>query len=231
MRILIVDSNKLFAVGLQHFLEASRPGTKTAYASCHAEAAAKLHVEQFGLLLLDIGLTKDNGLRLLKRLRAAYPQLPLLVLSDVPVDYYGPKVIRAGACGFIGKDSEPMELLRAVECVLEGKQYVSVELADRLVRGLGVNGSDDVPHGVLSPREFQIFRRLALGQSPTQVARELNLSVKTVDTHRTNILHKMGLDSREQLARYAFEQGLIPSRRLADNPKASSPAPPPTMPG
>lgn len=172
-------------------------------------------------MLLEIGTARDNGLRVLKRLRAEHPQLPMLVLSGYPVDYYGPKVIRVGACGFVGKDSAPGELLHAVECVLKGRHYIGAELADRLAQGLGVNNGTDASHELLSPREFQIFRRLALGQPVTQIAQALELSVKTVDTHRRRILQQMGLETREQLARYAFAHGLIPSRRLGEKPERS----------
>jgi two-component system invasion response regulator UvrY len=216
MRVLILDSNRLFGVGIKHFLQASAPDVLADYASSYGEAAARLGTGGFAALVLEIGTARDNGMRVLKRLRAEHPQLPMLVLSDYPVTYYGPKVIRAGACGFIGKDCEPDELVRAVRCILNGKHYISVELADQLALGLFGKLDNDAPHETLSPRELQIFRRLALGQSVTGIAQDIELSVKTVDTHRTKILRKMGMKNREELARYAFERRLIPSRRLGE---------------
>lgn len=216
MRVLILDSNELFSAGIKHFLQASVPDMLADSASSYHEAAARLATGEFALLLLEIGTARDNGMRVLLRLRAEHPQLPMLVLSDYPVDYYGPKVLRAGARGFIGKDCEPDELVRAVRCALNGKHYVSAELADQLALGLGAHNRKDSPHENLSPREFQVFRRLALGQSVTSIAQELGLSVKTVHTHRGRIRAKMRLAASEQLTRYAFERGLIPSRRLGE---------------
>ena len=216
MRGLIIDNHRLFGVGVKHFLQAKIPAAQFDYAECYAVAADILKAEQIRLVLLEIGTARDSGMSVLRRLRSEHPQLPLLVVSDYPFDYYGPKVIRTGACGFIGKDCDPDELLQAVKCVLNGKHYISTELADRLALGLGVEHVDGAAHEALSPRELQIFRRLALGQPVTDIARELSLSVKTVDTHRRNILRKMGFERREQLARYAFERGLIPSRRLGE---------------
>ena len=217
MRILILDSNTLFATGIKYLLEALLPGTQAECVTCCAEAMARLKAMYSGLLVMEIGTAKDNGLRVLKRLRAEYPNLPILVLSDYPVEYYGARVIRAGACGFIGKNSEPEEVLAAVRRALKGKHYIAPELAGALASGLvSLRPESDAPHETLSPREFQIFRRLALGQRVTRIARELELSVKTVDTHRSRILRKMGVEQREELARYAFEHGLIPSRRLGE---------------
>jgi DNA-binding NarL/FixJ family response regulator len=215
MRILILDTNKLFGVGIMHFLEASFPMTRVEYAPCYTQVATKLETDHIGLLLMELGTAKDNELSVLKQLRTDYPFLPILVLSEYPTDYYGPLVIRAGGCGFIEKDSEPEQLLWAVKSVLKGNHYISPKLANRLAKGL-VDGDDKPLHEVLSTREFQVFRRLALGESVSSIARTLNLSVKTVDTHRSRILHKMGADKTGELAQYAFEQGLIPSRRLGE---------------
>jgi DNA-binding NarL/FixJ family response regulator len=224
MAILILDSNKLFAAGMKYFLESLLSGAKADYATSYAEATDRLRTGRFALLIMEIGIARDNGLRVLKRLRSEFPSLPLLVLSIYPTDYYGPKVIRAGACGFIDKSSEPEQLLSAVQCVLKGKHYISPELADRLALGLGAGPNGDAPHERLSAREMQVFRRLALGESVTCIARSLELSVKTVDTHRTKILRKMGMNDRQQLARYAFERGLIPSRRLGEGRNRASAA-------
>jgi two-component system, NarL family, invasion response regulator UvrY len=174
MRILILDSNRLFGIGIKHFLLASFPESQVAHADCCVEARRLLEAEPYDLLLLDIGIDKDNGIRLLKRLRSDHPKLPLLVLSDYPADYHGPRAIRAGACGFIGKRSDPEELLRAVRCVLTGRYYISPELSDRLARGLGVGTDDETRHEGLSPREFQVFRRLALGETVSCIARALD---------------------------------------------------------
>jgi DNA-binding NarL/FixJ family response regulator len=186
---------------------------------CYTQLATRLETDHVGLLLMELGTAKDNELSVLKRLRADYAFLPILVLSEYPTDYYGPLVIRAGACGFIEKDSEPEQLLWAVKSVLKGNHYISPELADRLARGL-VDGDAKPLHEALSTREFQVFRRLALGETVSSIARALDLSVKTVDTHRSRILHKMGTDKTGDLAQYAFEQGLIPSRRLGDKSTA-----------
>jgi DNA-binding NarL/FixJ family response regulator len=183
MHILILDNNKLFAVGIKYLLEALLSGTQADYTTSYAEAADLLRTARFALLVMEIGIAKDNGLRVLKRLRSEYPNLPLLVLSNYPADYYGPRVIRAGACGFIEKDSEPEQVLWAVQCVLKGKHYINPELADQLVLGLVVGPNKGLPHERLSSREIQVFRRLALGQSVTCIGRSLKLSVKTVDTN------------------------------------------------
>ena len=145
VHILILDSNKLFAAGMKYLLESLLSGAKADYATSYAEAANRLRTAHFALLMMEIGIARDNGLRVLKRLRSECPNLPLLVLSSYPTDYYGPKVIRAGACGFIEKSSEPEQLLSAVQCVLKGKHYISPELADRLALGLGVGPNPAKP--------------------------------------------------------------------------------------
>ena len=224
MRILILDSNKLFAAGIKYLLEALFFGSQVECATCYVEAAVRLRTERFALLVMEIGTTGDNGLCALKRARAEYPDLPILVLSQYPVNYYGPRAMRAGACGFIEKSGEPEQLLGAVQCVLKGKHYISPELADQLARGLGLKKAADALYETLSQREFQIFRHLALGESVTRIARAVGLSVKTVDTHRRRVFIKMGFETREQLARYAFEHSLIPSRRLGEQARPVSDA-------
>lgn len=222
MRVLVLDSHLLFSVGIKHFLEAQWPGVTAEPISCSRRALARAREGDYALVLMELAIGGADGMRVLKRLRAESPRVPILVLSDWPIHYYGPRTIHNGAAGFVEKDCEPAQLLHAVNTALAGERYLSPRLAERILDGQTSGTGNPPPHETLSVREFQVFRELALGQPLTAIAKALHISVKTVDSHRTRILRKLGVATRAELARYAFEHELIPSRRHTDQARGSS---------
>jgi two-component system invasion response regulator UvrY len=166
-----------------------------------------LRGSRFDLVILDLSLGSASGLDVLKQIKAEWPAVPVLMLSMHAEDQYAVRCLRAGAAGYLTKDQAPEDAMRAVRRVLSGRRYVSEELAEQLAND-AAHGSSRQPHERLSDREYQVFLALAAGTSVTEIARALNLSVKTVSTHRTHILQKMGLHTNADLVRYAIENNM-----------------------
>ncbi len=159
-------------------------------------------------MLLDITMPGRGGLEVLKDLRREQPKLPVLVLSMHPEDQFGVRVLKAGASGYLTKDSAPEELVKAIRKVCSGGKYVGALLAEQLAAHL--DSSDPAaPHRSLSDREYQILCLIAAGKRVGEIARELSLSVKTISTYRLRVLEKMGLRTNAELTRYAVERALI----------------------
>src|SRR6185503_4377405 len=160
------------------------------------------------VVLLDITMPNKNGLDVLKQIRAESPRLPVLILSMHAEDQYAIRVLRAGAAGYLTKESAPAKLVQAIRKVVRGGKYVSQSLAEKLVYDLD---SDSVrpPHEVLSDREYQVLCMLASGKTVTMIAEELGLSVKTISTYRVRILEKFNMKNNAELTRYAIKEGLV----------------------
>jgi DNA-binding NarL/FixJ family response regulator len=159
-------------------------------------------------VLLDIAMPDRNGVDTLKTLKALRPELPVLILSGFAEQQYALNLLRAGASGYLNKEAAPAQLVGAIRTVVQGRKYVSPQLAEILADG--VTGDAERPlHTRLSQREFQIFCKLAAGAPVSQIAEELFLSVKTVSTYRARILEKMGVASNADLTYYAIKNGLI----------------------
>jgi DNA-binding NarL/FixJ family response regulator len=167
-----------------------------------------LRTKRFDLLILDINMPGRGGLDILKNVRASFPDTRVLIVSGFPENQYAVNVLKAGASGYLSKESAPEELVKAVQLVLSGRRYVSSALAEQLVADLDVD-SDQPVHAALSEREFQILCKLASGRAVSEIARELCLSVKTVSTYRSRVLEKMNLKSNADITRYALQNGLI----------------------
>ena len=160
------------------------------------------------LVILDITMPGRSGLDLLRDLQQLRPELPVLILSMHPEDQYAKRVLRAGAAGYMNKETAPKELVKAVRKVLDGGRYVSAGLAEKLAADLSADAAR-LPHERLSDREFEVMRMIASGKTVSQAADELHLSVTTVSTHRARILEKMGMANNAELMRYAIHNGLI----------------------
>lgn len=206
--ILIADDHAVVRAGLRQFLEDSGRVTEVAEAATGQQTLDLLRSKRFDLLILDINMPDRGGLDILRNVRTSYPDTRVLVVSGFPERQYAVNVLRAGASGYLSKESAPEELVKAVQLVLAGHRYVSSALAEQLVTDL--DGNPDAPmHASLSEREFQIFTKLAMGRSVSEIARELHLSVKTISTYRTRVLEKMSLRSNAEIASYALKNGLI----------------------
>jgi DNA-binding NarL/FixJ family response regulator len=207
MKILIADDHSVVRRGLQQII-ATRPGWAVAEVSSADEVLPALRSDGFSALVLDVSLGGRSGIDLLGHIRAEFPTLPVLMLSMHAEEQYAIRCLRAGASGYIQKDSSPEELLEAIERVVSGRTYISHAVAEQLATEL-VRGPSDTPHERLSTREFEVFRLIAAGKSATEIAEVLNLSVKTVSTYRSRILVKTGFRSNADIITYAIRSGLV----------------------
>ncbi|NTV10111.1 MAG: response regulator transcription factor [Zoogloea sp.] len=208
MKILIVDDHPLVRQGLKQTIDAVPDMTVAAEARDASEALAALRGGMCNVVILDINLPDRTGLDVLQELRKFNGKLPVLVLSIHPERALAIRCLKAGANGFLNKESAPEELVRAVRKIANGGTYVSSALADMLA--LEVSGrSLALPHEKLSDREYQVMCLLASGRSISQIAVMLNRSPNTISTYRARILDKMGMDSNAELTRYAVASQLI----------------------
>ena len=159
------------------------------------------------VVVLDITMPGRNGLETLKDIKRLYPSIAVIVLSMHPKDQYAVRVLKAGASGYITKESAPEELVDAIRKAYRGEKYISTEVAELLADYIG-HRAPDQPRKLLSDREFEVLRLIASGKGITQIANELNLSVKTVSTYRTRIVEKTGLTSNSDITRYSIEHQL-----------------------
>jgi DNA-binding NarL/FixJ family response regulator len=160
------------------------------------------------IVVLDISMAGRSGIDVFEELRSRHPKLPVLFFSLLPEEHFAARLLRAGAGGYLTKDSPPGELVEAIRKVSAGRRYISPGMAERMASELA-DPSAGLPHEKLSKREFQVFRKLAEGKSLTVIAAELFLSPKTVTTHRTRTLEKMSMRTNADLTRYAIGHGLI----------------------
>ncbi|HEY5103105.1 MAG TPA: response regulator transcription factor [Steroidobacteraceae bacterium] len=207
-RVAVADDHELVRIGLKQIIEAQSDFTWVGDAATGRAALEMLRSKPCDVLLLDLSLPDMSGLDVLRRIKSHHDTVATLVLSAYPEKQYGLNVLRAGASGFVSKTAPPDELCRAIRAAVRGGRYVSPELAEVLVNGMqGVSG--EPPHAALSEREFQIFCKLAEGQSVTDIGAALFLSVKTVSTYRTRILEKMGMKSNADMTYYAIKNELV----------------------
>jgi len=206
--VLIADDHTVVRQGLKQILADDAQMSVVAEATNGNEVLQTLERTNVDVLILDITMPGRNGLDVLKEVRRKYPTLPVLVLSMHPEDQFAIRILRAGAAGYITKESAPEELVEALRKVCAGGKYVSPQLAEKLA--VFIEGDNTrAPHERLSDREFEILRMLALGKTVTEVADQLLLSVKTVSTYRARVLEKMKMSTNAELTRYALQSGLI----------------------
>jgi two-component system, NarL family, invasion response regulator UvrY len=208
LRILIADDHEIVRAGLAQFISDQKDMHVTAEAATGGEVINRVRHEEFDIVLLDIAMPDKNGIDSLRIIRQVRPSLPVLILSGYPEKHYAVNLLRAGAGGYITKNAPPEELLRAIRTVAHGRRYLS-ETATDLVYAELTHPGDKKLHETLSEREFQIFRKLAAGQSATEIGDELNLSVKTVSTYRSRVLTKMNLKTNADLTYYAIKNSLL----------------------
>ncbi len=207
-RILIADDHAMVRAGLRQYLEEDSSIKAVGEASTGRETLDQLRAAKWDLVILDINMPDRSGLDVLRHIQSSHPEVRVLIMSGFPERQYAVNVLKAGASGYLPKDSPPEDLLKAVRTVLAGRRYVSATLAEILVSDLD-NDADKPLHARLSEREFQIFCKLAAGAAVSAIAAELCLSVKTVSTYRTRILEKMSFKANADLTSYALRNGLI----------------------
>ena len=206
IRVLLADDHEIVRDGLKRILAASSDVQVAGEAANGDEALALVRANDYDLALLDMSMPGLSGIDLVKRLKAEKPKMKLLVLSMHGEPQYAARALKAGAAGYLTKDSAAEQLLGAIRKVAAGGVHVSEAAAAGL---LAASTGEGPLHSRLSDREFEVFKQLAGGASPTEIARRLKLSVKTVSTHKTRIQDKLGLASTAELVRYALEHQLL----------------------
>jgi DNA-binding NarL/FixJ family response regulator len=208
IRVLIVDDHAILRRGLRALLSDEFHGAAFGEASNARQALEQLRKEKWDVALLDITLPGKSGLDLLKEFKAARPKLPVLILSAHPEDQFAVRVLKAGAGGYLTKESAPEELAKAIRKILAGGQYVSPALAEKLA--LRVRKDITLtPHETLSDREYEIMCLIASGKTVTEIAGELSLSPKTISTYRARVLEKLGVKNSAAIVQYAIRNGLV----------------------
>ncbi|MCK4262659.1 MAG: response regulator transcription factor [Dehalococcoidia bacterium] len=208
IRVLIADDHAVVREGLKQILAGTPDMVVADEARSGQEVLEKVRKSGFDVVVLDISMPGGSGLDVLKGLRGAKPGLSVLVLSVHPEEQYAVRVMRAGASGYVTKDSAPDELIAAIRKVSQGRKYVSPSLAERLASDLAVD-AEKPPHERLSDREYEVMCLIASGKSVTEIARQLTLSVKTISTYRSRVLKKTNMRSSAELTHYAIKQGLV----------------------
>lgn len=208
INILIADDHTIVREGLKQILAETADIAVEGEASSGQEALNKVRTGNFSLVLLDISLPGMSGLDVLKQIKCLKPDLPVLILSMYPEEQYAIRTLRAGASGYLTKESAPNELLEAIRKVAQGRKYITTTLAERIAVDWETE-SDKPRHEILSDREYQVLCLIASGRTVGEIAEELSLSVKTVSTHRSRVLKKMGLENNAQLTHYAIKHNLV----------------------
>ena len=208
IKVVVVDDHAVVREGLKRIVSESGGMVVSGEAADGQEAMRLIRSEPCDVVLLDISMPNKSGLDVLKELHAESPRLPVLVLSMHPEDQYAVRVLRAGAAGYVTKESAPAKLVQAIRKVVRGGKYVSPSLAERLVFDLGTD-TKKAPHELLSDREYQVLCLIASGKTVTQIGEVLALSVKTISTYRVRILEKLQMKNNAELTRYAIKEGLV----------------------
>jgi two-component system, NarL family, invasion response regulator UvrY len=207
IRILIADDHSIVREGIKHIIEDESDMRVVAEAADGLEVLSLLSPKKFDLVILDISMPEKSGLDVLKDIKVSTPDLPVLILTMHAEEQYATRVLKAGASGYLTKESVPGQLINAIRKIVSGGIYISEKLAEKLAMNVG-NASNSEPHELLSDREYQVFVGLAAGTSPTKLAGELSLSVKTISTYRARILSKMGLKNNADIIHYAIENNI-----------------------
>lgn len=208
LRVVICDDHPIVRAGFRQFLAGQADMESVEEAPGGREALDLVRRDACDVLLLDISMPGQNGVDVLRAVRLRKPDLPVLMLSSFPEQHYALQMLKLGASGYLPKDCEPSDLLRAIRSVAQGRRFVTESVGDLLANGLGGN-HDEPPHTQLSDRELQVFLRLAKGESVTAIAGTLNLSFKTISTYRSRVLEKLQLRSNSDVTYYAMKNGLI----------------------
>ena len=208
IRILIADDHAIIREGLKQIISETPDMTVADEAIDGHEVLSKALKNDYDVAVLDITMPGRNGLDVLKELKKQKPELPVLVLTIHPEEQYAVRVLKAGASGYLTKESAPEELTAAIRKISEGKKYVTSSLAEKLVSDLNVDTEKPL-HNALSDREFEVMCMIATGKTVRQIGEELFLSEKTVSTYRSRILEKMGMKNNAELIHYAIKHGLV----------------------
>jgi two-component system invasion response regulator UvrY len=207
IRVIVVDDHPVVREGLKRILAENTGMVVTGEAADGYEALEVIRSEPCDVVLLDLAIPHKNGLDVLKQLQAEKPRLPVLILSNYSEDQYAIRCIRAGAAGYLKKETALPEVVVAIRQVLRGRKYVSENVAEKLVFNL--HSAERPLHQALTDREYQIVCMIASGKVVNEIGEELALSVKTVSTYRARLLKKLKMRNNAELIRYAIKEGLV----------------------
>ncbi len=207
IRIVMADDHAIVREGLKSIVASAGDLQVVDEAGDGNEVMRIVRERDFDVLVLDLSMPGRSGMELIKLAKAEKPRLRILVLSMHQEQQYAVRAIKTGASGYLTKESAPAQLVQAIRKIASGGAYISAEVAEQLALG-AMPGGSTAPHESLSAREFEVFRLLVAGVSVTDIAHQLTLSVKTVSTHKANLMQKMGLANQSDLIRYALRHGL-----------------------
>lgn len=207
MNILVADDHAILRKGLIQILREEFHSASITEANNSLEVHEKIGEKNWDIILMDISMPGRSGIDTLKQLRADGNKTPVLMLSMHPEEQFGIRVLRAGASGFLNKDTAGDELINAVHRVLSGRKYISAALAEKLAEGPANNNQP--LYDLLSDRELQVLQLIAAGKPVSDIAEEIHLSVNTISTYRTRILEKLKLGNNAEITRYALDNNLV----------------------
>lgn len=207
IRIVIADDHAVVREGLKRIILSADDMAVIGEASNGAEVIQQVRELDFEVLILDLSMPGRSGMELIKLVRCEKPRLRILVLSMHEELQYAVRSIKSGASGYLTKDSAPTQLMQVLRRVAAGGAFISAGVAEQLALG-SMLGSSCAPHERLTDREFEVFRLIAMGMSVTDIAGRLNLSAKTISTHKANLMQKMSLQNQSELIRYAIKHGV-----------------------
>ena len=207
IRVVIADDHTIVREGLKQLLSAESDLEIVGEARDGHEALALVRERDFDVLLVDLSMPGKGGMELIRQVKSEKPKLRILVLSMHQETQYAVRAIRSGASGYLTKESAPALLVQAIGKIAGGGAFISAEVAEQLALS-AMPHAEGLPHTTLSDREYQVFQLLVAGRSVSDIAQELNLSVKTVSTHKARLLEKMGLANQAELIHYAIRHGL-----------------------
>lgn len=208
IKVLIVDDHAIVRQGLKQILADIPDMEVFAEAGSGDEALKFIREEGWGIMLLDIAMPGKNVMELIKLSKQQSPHLPILILSMYPEDQYAIRMLRAGADGYLTKESAPEQLVAAIRKVAKGGKYISPTMTEKLIAEL--NPSQEIPlHTTLTDREFQVFCGICAGKSITDLAQQMTLSIKTISTYRTRLMKKMNMSKNAEIIHYAFKNDLL----------------------
>ena len=208
IRVAIVDDHAIVRAGLRQFFSEQVDLRVTGEACNGREALDLVRQGDLDVLVMDLSMPDQSGVDALAAIKARKPELPVLILSGYPETHYATTLLRQGASGYLNKECDPEEIVKAIRTVFRGRKYITPAVGELLADGLD-NPQSQLPHEQLSEREFQVFLRLAKGETISHMADSMALSVKTVSTYRSRVMEKLKLASNSDLTYYALKNGLI----------------------
>ncbi len=205
-RILLADDHHFIRLGLIQILKDEYPSAEIKEVGDGETLIQEVILHDWDLVISDLDMPGRSGLEALEQSKLIKPQIPFLILSIYPEDLYAVRVLKAGASGYLNKNSAPEELITAIHRIALGKKYITPEIAEKLLIQVD---NDKPPHELLTNKEFEIFKLLAIGKTITQISESLSLALTTVSTHRSRIMKKLGLTTNSELTRYAIAHHII----------------------